>query len=43
MLVLQPIYAPGFITKDGQKFDFLSARINTKTNLILSMVQQKQG
>lgn len=29
-LVIQPEYAPGFVTKDGQKFDFISARINTK-------------
>jgi beta-glucanase (GH16 family) len=29
-LVLEPKYAPGFITKDGQKFDFISARLNTK-------------
>jgi beta-glucanase (GH16 family) len=29
-LVIQPLYAPGFITKDGQKFDFISGRINTR-------------
>jgi beta-glucanase (GH16 family) len=29
-LVFQPAYAPGFITKDGQHFDFISARINTQ-------------
>ncbi|HXD77309.1 MAG TPA: glycoside hydrolase family 16 protein [Puia sp.] len=29
-LVLQPAYAPGFVTRDGQHFDFISARINTK-------------
>ena len=29
-LVIQPEYAPGFVTKDGQKFDFISARINTR-------------
>ena len=29
-LVLQPQFTPGFVTKDGQKFDFISARINTK-------------
>src|ERR1700760_2873634 len=29
-LITQPQYAPGFVTKDGQKFDFISARINTK-------------
>lgn len=29
-LVLQPRYAAGFVTKDGQKFDFISGRINTK-------------
>lgn len=29
-LVFQPRYAPGFITKDGQKFDFISTRLNTK-------------
>src|SRR5882762_3039852 len=30
-LVLQPKFVPGFVTKDGQKFDFISARINTKS------------
>lgn len=30
-LVLQPRFAPGFVTKDGQKFDFISGRINTRT------------
>jgi beta-glucanase (GH16 family) len=29
-LVIQPVYAPGFVTRDGQKFDFISARINTR-------------
>ncbi len=29
-LVLQPQYASGFVTRDGQKFDFISGRINTK-------------
>ena len=29
-LVIQPVYAPGFVTKDGQKFDFISGRINTR-------------
>jgi beta-glucanase (GH16 family) len=29
-LVLQPRFDPGFVTKDGQKFDFISGRINTK-------------
>ncbi len=29
-LVLQPVYTPGFVTKDGQHFDFISARINTR-------------
>jgi len=29
-LVLQPQFASGFVTKDGQKFDFISGRINTK-------------
>ena len=29
-LVLRPQYASGFTTKDGQKFDFISGRINTK-------------
>ena len=29
-LILQPLYAPGFVTKDGQHFDFISARINTR-------------
>jgi beta-glucanase (GH16 family) len=30
-LVLQPHFSPGYITKDGQKFDFVSGRINTKS------------
>jgi len=29
-LVIQPRFAPGFITKDGKKFDFISGRIHTK-------------
>lgn len=29
-LVLRPRYAPGFKTKDGQNFDFISGRINTR-------------
>src|SRR6185437_5652516 len=29
-LVFQPCYTPGFVTRDGQHFDFISARINTK-------------
>jgi beta-glucanase (GH16 family) len=29
-LVLRPMYNPGFVTKDGQHFDFISGRINTK-------------
>ncbi|MFN8250291.1 MAG: glycoside hydrolase family 16 protein [Ferruginibacter sp.] len=29
-LVLQPRYTPGFVTRDGQKFDFISGRINTR-------------
>jgi beta-glucanase (GH16 family) len=29
-LVLQPQFTPDFVTKDGQKFNFISARINTK-------------
>ncbi|WP_462253831.1 glycoside hydrolase family 16 protein [Ferruginibacter sp.] len=32
-LVLQPQFAPGFVTKDGQKFDFISGRINTRTKV----------
>jgi beta-glucanase (GH16 family) len=32
-LVLQPHFAPGFVTKDGQKFDFISGRINTRTKV----------
>jgi beta-glucanase (GH16 family) len=30
MLVLRPLYTSGFQTKDGQHFDFISGRINTK-------------
>lgn len=29
-LVLQPRFAPGFVTRDGQHFDFISGRINTR-------------
>jgi beta-glucanase (GH16 family) len=29
-LVIQPRYSPGFVTADGQKFDFISGRINTR-------------
>ncbi|MBS1606105.1 MAG: glycoside hydrolase family 16 protein [Bacteroidetes bacterium] len=29
-LVLRPLYSPGFVSKDGQHFDFVSGRINTK-------------
>ena len=29
-LVIQPRFAPGFITTDGKKFDFISGRIHTK-------------
>ncbi|RDC65502.1 glycoside hydrolase family 16 protein [Adhaeribacter pallidiroseus] len=30
VLVLQPQFSPGFVTKDGKKFDFLSGRIDTR-------------
>jgi beta-glucanase (GH16 family) len=29
-LVIQPKFTPGFVTRDGQKFDFISARLNTR-------------
>jgi beta-glucanase (GH16 family) len=29
-LVIQPRYSPGFVTADGQRFDFISGRINTR-------------
>ena len=29
-LLIQPKFTPGFVTRDGQKFDFISGRINTK-------------
>ena len=32
-LVLQPYYSPGYITKDSQKFDFISGRINTRSKV----------
>jgi beta-glucanase (GH16 family) len=32
-LVIQPRYVPGFTTKDGKKFDFISARINTRSKV----------
>lgn len=30
-LQIKPVFTPNFITKDGQKFDFISGRINTKS------------
>ncbi len=30
VLVLQPRLAPGFVTRDGKKFDFISGRLHTK-------------
>lgn len=30
-LVLRPVFSSGFTTKDGQKFDFISGRVNTKS------------
>ncbi len=32
-LVLQPRFTPGFVTKDGQQFDFISGRINTSKKI----------
>ena len=32
-LMLQPKFTPGYVTKDGQKFDFISGRINTKNKV----------
>ena len=32
-LVLQPKFTPGFVTKDGQQFNFISGRINTKNKV----------
>jgi beta-glucanase (GH16 family) len=32
-LVLKPVYAPNFTTTDGQKFDFISGRINTRSKV----------
>jgi beta-glucanase (GH16 family) len=32
-LIIQPVYSPGFITRDGQKFDFISGRINTRSKV----------
>lgn len=29
-LVIHPKFTPGFVTRDGQKFDFISTRLNTK-------------
>ncbi|HTI07230.1 MAG TPA: glycoside hydrolase family 16 protein [Puia sp.] len=31
MLVLHPRYTEGYVTRDGQQFDFISGRINTKS------------
>ncbi|PSR53175.1 glycoside hydrolase family 16 protein [Adhaeribacter arboris] len=30
VLVIEPKYSPGFVTKDGKKFDFLSGRMDTR-------------
>ena len=32
-LVLQPRYSPGFITRQGNKFDFISGRIDTRQKM----------
>jgi beta-glucanase (GH16 family) len=32
-LVLQPKYAPGFVTRDGKKFDFISGRIDSRSKV----------
>lgn len=32
-LQLKPVYTPGFTTADGQKFNFISGRINTKNKV----------
>jgi len=32
-LLLQPRYSPGFITKEGKKFDFISGRIDTRSKV----------
>ena len=32
-LQLKPKFVPGFVTKDGQKFDFISGRINTRNKV----------
>ena len=32
-LMLQPHYSPGFITKEGKKFDFISGRIDSRSKV----------
>ena len=32
-LVLQPRFSPGFVTKEGKKFDFISGRIDTRAKV----------
>jgi beta-glucanase (GH16 family) len=32
-LIIEPVYSPGFVTRDGKKFDFLSGRIDTKSKV----------
>ena len=32
-LVLQPCFSPGFLTKEGKKFDFISGRIDTRNKV----------
>lgn len=32
-LVIHPRFAPGFVTKDGKKFDFISGRLHTKNKV----------
>jgi beta-glucanase (GH16 family) len=33
VLVIQPRFSPGFVTKEGRTFDFLSGRIDTRENV----------
>jgi beta-glucanase (GH16 family) len=33
VLVIQPVYQPGYTSKQGRKYDFLSARINTENKM----------
>jgi beta-glucanase (GH16 family) len=36
VLVIQPHFRPGFVTKEGDRFDFLSGRIDTRDKVMIT-------